>query len=239
MNDVIAMIPARIGSQRLKMKNLALIDGKPMIHYAIDAAKKSKVFSSIVVNSDHEVFGEIASKEEVDFYFRPQDIGSSFATADEVVFDFIEKFPDVENVAWINPTSPLQTGEEIKKITQYFFEKQLDSLITVEEKNVHSRYKKNPINYDLDSGFAQTQSLTKIEVFAYSVMIWKTSTFKESFKKNGYAMFAGKFDVFPISKLSGLIVKNEEDLMICDLIMRGLNSGEKKYTLNYYNSSKL
>ena len=41
---IYAMIAARIGSQRLKYKNLALIDKKPMIYYAIKAAKKSKLF---------------------------------------------------------------------------------------------------------------------------------------------------------------------------------------------------
>ena len=35
--NIIAMIPARIGSTRFKMKNLALLDGKPMISYAIEA----------------------------------------------------------------------------------------------------------------------------------------------------------------------------------------------------------
>ena len=34
-NKVYAMIPARLGSTRLQMKNLALIHGKPMISYAI------------------------------------------------------------------------------------------------------------------------------------------------------------------------------------------------------------
>jgi CMP-N-acetylneuraminic acid synthetase len=32
---IYAMIPARIGSTRFKMKNLALLIGKPMIAYAI------------------------------------------------------------------------------------------------------------------------------------------------------------------------------------------------------------
>ena len=31
---IIAMIPARIGSTRLKMKNLALLNGKPLIAYS-------------------------------------------------------------------------------------------------------------------------------------------------------------------------------------------------------------
>ena len=34
------MIPARIGSQRLKKKNLALINKKPLIEYVIQSAKK-------------------------------------------------------------------------------------------------------------------------------------------------------------------------------------------------------
>lgn len=43
---IIAMIPARMGSTRLRMKNLALIDGRPMIYYAIHVAKTSGVFGS-------------------------------------------------------------------------------------------------------------------------------------------------------------------------------------------------
>jgi len=46
------MIPARFGSIRLKMKNSSLIDGKPMISYAIKAAKDSNVFNRVIVNSD-------------------------------------------------------------------------------------------------------------------------------------------------------------------------------------------
>ena len=53
---IIAMIPARIGSKRLKKKNLVLINNKPLINYAIDAAKKTKIFSKIVLNSDHKIF---------------------------------------------------------------------------------------------------------------------------------------------------------------------------------------
>ena len=66
--NIIAMVPARIGSTRLKMKNLALINGKPLISYAIEAAKASGVFSRVVVNSDNEIFAGIAKRYGVDFY---------------------------------------------------------------------------------------------------------------------------------------------------------------------------
>ena len=41
---IIAMIPARKGSKRLKNKNLSLINGKPLIYYSVKAAKESKIF---------------------------------------------------------------------------------------------------------------------------------------------------------------------------------------------------
>ena len=54
-----AMIPARLGSTRLKMKNLALLNGKPLIYYAIKAAQDSNVFDRVVLNSDSEIFKKI------------------------------------------------------------------------------------------------------------------------------------------------------------------------------------
>jgi CMP-N,N'-diacetyllegionaminic acid synthase len=68
---IIAMIPARIGSTRLKMKNLALLNGKPLIAYSILAAKQAGVFDRIVINSDSHIFKSIADSYEVEFYKRP------------------------------------------------------------------------------------------------------------------------------------------------------------------------
>mgnify|MGYP000850915640 CR=1 FL=1 len=53
---IIAMIPARIGSQRLKKKNLALVNKKPLIEYVIQSAKTSNIFHQIYINSDSKVF---------------------------------------------------------------------------------------------------------------------------------------------------------------------------------------
>ncbi len=58
------MIPARIGSQRLKKKNLALIGRKPLIQYSIEAAKNAKIFDEIYINSDSVIFSKIAKKNK-------------------------------------------------------------------------------------------------------------------------------------------------------------------------------
>ena len=85
------MIPARIGSTRFKMKNLALLNGKPMIAYAIMAALSSNIFDRVIVNSDSEVFRTIAEKYGAEFYLRPEQLGGSSVKSDVVVKDFIEK----------------------------------------------------------------------------------------------------------------------------------------------------
>ena len=62
---IYAMIPARIGSKRLRKKNLALINKKPLINYVIEAAKQSRVFDKIILNSDHKIFKKIAKENKI------------------------------------------------------------------------------------------------------------------------------------------------------------------------------
>jgi len=56
----IAIIPARGGSKRIPRKNIKLFGGKPMIAYAITAAKESGVFKHVVVSTDDQEIAQIA-----------------------------------------------------------------------------------------------------------------------------------------------------------------------------------
>jgi len=219
-HKIFAMIPARYGSTRLKMKNLALINGKPMIRYAIIAAKASNIFDSVVVNSEHKIFSKIAERYNVNFYQRPEKFGSSQVKADSVVADFMEKHHDADIVAWINPTSPLQTAKEIHDVIEYFIDEDLDSLITVEDKYVHSIFDGEPVNYKQHEVFTQTQDLKPVKTFVYSVMMWRRSVFLKSYNNTGHALFCGKFGTYAVSKNTGLIIKTQEDLDLVDRILR-------------------
>ena len=113
------MIPARIGSTRFKKKNLAMLSGKPMIAYAIEAALASKVFDRVIVNADSKTFQPIADEFGAEFYLRPKHLGGSTVKSDDVVKDFIEKYPS-DIVVWENPIAPLQTIEDIQDTVQHF-----------------------------------------------------------------------------------------------------------------------
>ena len=226
-----AMIPARFGSQRLKLKNLALINGKPMIGYSIEAALHSKIFDKIILNSDNIIFSEIAKRYGINFYLRPKKLASSKAKSDDVIADFMKNFPEADIVAWVNPIAPLQKYDDIKKIVNYYKKEKLDSLITVEKKNVHAMYDKKPINFKFDEKFFRTQDLNEVEFFSYTTMIWNSKKFLNDYITNGFAMFSGKFGSYPLDRVKSTIVKTQEDLFFIEKYIKFAQS--KKNKLKY------
>jgi len=227
---ICAMIPARIGSQRLKYKNLALINKKPMIYYAIKAAKASRCFDKIFINSDHEIFSKIATRYKVGFYKRVRQLGGSNIKSDSVVYDFFKNNSGIDILVWVNSTTPFQTSFEIKKIVSFFSRKKIDSLITVKNNKIHCNFNKKPLNYSKDSRFSKTQDLKGVQTFVYSLMMWKRKSFMKKYKKDKNAILCGKTYFYPVKNLSTIIVKNFEDLKLANYVMK---SKLKKFTLKY------
>lgn len=230
--SVAAMIPARIGSERLPKKNLVMVNGEPLIGHVIRRAKESGVFDRIVVNSDDRIFGDIAKDYGVEFYFRPAELATSAARSDDVIYDFMAKHP-ADYVAWVNPISPLQPSEEVGEVIRYFIKENLDSLITVREEQVHCNFRGEPLNYVTEEKFAKTQDLDPVERFVYSIMMWRTRAFQETYDEKGYALLFGNTGFYPVSWLSSIIVKYEEDVRLCEYILNGIGNKAHK-PLEYY-----
>ena len=49
---ILAVVPARAGSKRIKNKNIVRLNNKPLIEYTLNVAKKSKYIDKIVVSSE-------------------------------------------------------------------------------------------------------------------------------------------------------------------------------------------
>ena len=147
---IVAQVPARSGSQRVKNKNLRLLNGKPLISYVIEASKKVDFFDDIYVNTDCDKIGNYAKSLGVKYYKRPSILASNTATSDEYNYDFLKNH-DLDLLVQINPVCPLITSDEIKEIINHFLDKDLDTLITVREERFQAFYKGEPINFSLDN----------------------------------------------------------------------------------------
>ena len=227
---IFAMIPARIGSERLKYKNLAILKNKPLIYYAINSAKKSKIFDKIFLNSDNSLFKKISDKYNIQFYLRKKKYGSSNTKSDTVVNDFFSNH-ECDILVWVNPIAPLIQAHEISGAVKFFIQNNLNSLITVHKKFAHSLIGSKPINFKFNQVFAKTQDLKPITIMNYSIMMWKKESFIKSFSKNNHAILHGKKGFYEISDNSALIVKYAEDLELISKIME--SSKKHKSKLRY------
>jgi len=123
----LAIIPARGGSKRIPNKNIISFCGKPMISYAIDAAKKSNIFDHIHVSTDSKEIAKIAEKQgcPVDF-FRDDSLADDFTGLRPVMQWVVEKYAQrgqvYDEICCIPPCSPLLQYSDIVSAFRIFEE---------------------------------------------------------------------------------------------------------------------
>ena len=69
-NKILGIIPARGGSKGIPKKNIKRMNGKPLIHYSINAALKSNI-DKIVVSTEDKKIKEIVKDYDVEILKRP------------------------------------------------------------------------------------------------------------------------------------------------------------------------
>lgn len=132
----IAVITARSGSKGLKDKNIKLLNGKPLIAYTIEAAKKSGCFDCVHVSTDSIEYAEIAKQYGAEVPFlRDKNLASDTASSWDVMRNVIKKYAangqDYKRAMLLQPTSPLRTAEDIQNAFALMEEKNGEAVIGV------------------------------------------------------------------------------------------------------------
>lgn len=116
---IVGVIPARYGSTRFPGKPLALLQGRPLIAWTIEGAKKSKLASTIIVATDDERIAKVAKEAGVEVVMTD----SSLPSGSDRVFAAIQKY-DCDVAVNIQGDEPLVTGELIDLLAQSFINTQ-------------------------------------------------------------------------------------------------------------------
>lgn len=149
---VVAAIPARAGSKRVKDKNLRSIAGFSLVQRAVLGAREADVFDDIVVLTDSS---EIAvSAEEVSArvpYLREGDAEDS-----SQIEDVIKNFIEVENISGddvivlLQPTSPLRSGRHIRRAMEIYAESGVECLVSITALNHKAQPERLMQKHNLD-----------------------------------------------------------------------------------------
>lgn len=210
------MIPARLGSQRLKHKNLQPFKGIPLIVHAIRKAQASGVFDEIWVNSEAEVFSTIAEEEGVNFHKRPEVLADNNATSEDFVYEFL-KSHKCDFLVQLHSIAPLLTVNDTQQFVSELEKGNSDVLLSVDNIQIECAYENSPINFSYDSK-TNSQDLNPIQRISWSITGWRRSTYIEAYDNKKCATYNGKVDYFPIDRLAGHIIKTQEDLDMAEAL---------------------
>ena len=132
---ILAFIPARKGSKRIKEKNGVLINEKPMFEYSIEVAKKSKYIDKIIFSTDSKEWLEYAQSLGCEKNkLRPKELSEDTSRTIDVMLYEIEKMKlnDFDAIVLLQPTSPYRTVELLDNAIEEYFKTET-SLITIVE----------------------------------------------------------------------------------------------------------
>ncbi len=134
----IAIIPARGGSKRIPKKNIKVFRGRPVISYAIDAAKKSQLFDKIVVSTDDERISQTAQKYGAEVPFiRPKSLSDDKTSSVDVIKHCLKHLNQnklfFEDVCCIYPCVPFLKKENLIKSFRLYSKRKDKFCIAISE----------------------------------------------------------------------------------------------------------
>lgn len=139
---VVALIPARGGSKGIKRKNIKQLNGKPLIAYTIEQAKRSKNVDRVIVSTDDDEIARISVKYGAEVPFmRPKELAKDDTPGIDPVIHCIkwlienEKY-SFEYICLLQCTSPFRNFKQIDEAITKLYNFNADSIVSICESEV-------------------------------------------------------------------------------------------------------
>jgi N-acylneuraminate cytidylyltransferase len=132
----VAVIPARGGSKRIPRKNIRVMNGRPLIAWAIETALASDAFSDVVVSTDDDEIAGIARDSGASVPFmRPaalaDDVASTVSVVAHAVDHLREDGVDIDLACCIYPASILVTPDDLRRAREVLLASSRDYVSTI------------------------------------------------------------------------------------------------------------
>jgi len=231
-NGILAIIPARSGSKRIKNKNIIDFFGKPLIEYSISAALEVGIFSKIFVSTDSDKIIKIANSKNLDIPFkRSKKNSSDLATIKSVLIEVLNVFKkkgfSFKYCCCIYPTAVFVNKKDLIKSYNKMRKFDYDSIIAI------SKY--------------QSNISRSLKISKRGLIKWKYPNFRDRMSQNikSYYYDSGQFFWFNVNKFlksKEIVTNNSSYIILPDIIAQDINTFEDleqaKFKYSYLFSNK-
>jgi CMP-N,N'-diacetyllegionaminic acid synthase len=218
---IVAVVPSRLGSVRVKCKSLRLIAGKPLISYVLESIKSAKSFDAVYVNSDSELIGRVGERYGARFYQRKAELATSKSLIDDYLYDFMCNVP-CDILAVVNPTSPFLSAQEMDHAVDTFQKEGYDTMIACEAFRTHCFLNNEPINFSTAGQHPRSQDLPPVMGLNFAISLWNVPAFKKNYEEKGFGVYTGKIGLFPVEGWAAIDIDWEEDFVLAEVIMENM-----------------
>jgi CMP-N-acetylneuraminic acid synthetase len=154
---IVIIIPAKGSSSRLPNKNMAFVNGRPMLDYAIDDALESSRADAVYVSTDNDAIATHANSRNVGIIRRPETLGGDVPII-EVYRHALANIPEGEKVSIVVGLQPDHPDRDLSvdETIAIFEREEVDVLASAESNGT-----KNGAHYVLSRHFVDTGEARK------------------------------------------------------------------------------
>jgi CMP-N-acetylneuraminic acid synthetase len=232
---ILGVIPARSGSKGVPRKNIALLNGRPLIAYTIKSALDSTLLTDVVVSTDDEEIAEVSSKLGAQVPFlRPEELATDGAQTLPVLQHAVREMEAKTKVAYdiivlLQPTCPMRSTEDIDAIIELIMRTGADSAVSVVDVGGYHPFRMKRIvgdnllvNY-IDQGFEDMrprQSLPPVYIRSGDLYVTRRKTLMED-----GALVGKDCRAYIISPERSLNIDTILDFKMAELLLSDENHG--------------
>ncbi len=135
-NKILCVLQVRGGSKGVPKKNIRKVNGKPLMNWTIESAKKSGIFESIWVSSDSDEILEGGRKADVNTMKRPDELSGDEVLSVDSLYWAVEQIEELKQnkydyVVELPVVCPLRNETHIKEAVEKLITTGADSVISV------------------------------------------------------------------------------------------------------------
>jgi len=215
---ILAVIPARKNSIRIKNKNTKKFNKKSLVEFSVQSSIKSKYITNTCISSDCKRVHKISKKYPVKFISRPRSLSGGKIMPDAAMIHAVKSYKKkFDYVVMLQPTSPLRNTKHIDEAITKIIKEKSDSLLSVFETHGFLWKRKNkeyvPENYKF-SKRPRSQDLKQYQENG-AIYITKTKTLFKSKNRLG-----GKISIYKMSFWDSFDINTLEDFIKVEKIIR-------------------
>jgi len=133
--DIVAIIPARGGSKRIPLKNLAPLQGVPLVAHTIAAALESRHLGAVYVSTEDARIAAVARAAGAEVIERPEALAGDTSSTEAVLLHALRVIEGenrtVDAICLLQCTSPLRTAQTIDSCIDKLYDTGCDSVLSV------------------------------------------------------------------------------------------------------------